>query len=90
MEKPRKYSLQTLLKRRESIILQLEREKERLISVTNYIGWGAGMRRVHVTPSFAKEDRLRERLKTIDEQIKEAKASMTAQNSPENEKDTLQ
>lgn len=79
MGKSRKYSLQTLLKRRESIILQLEREKERLISAVNNIGWGAGMRCAHVTPSFAKEDRLRERLKMIDEQIKEAKASMTAQ-----------
>ena len=76
----RKYSLTTLLKRRESTVLQLEKEREHQISVINNIGWGAGMRRGHVTPSFLKEDRLKERLRKIDEQIEEARASRTTIN----------
>lgn len=73
--KPRKASLETLYKRRESLQAQLDKEREHQRSVMNRIGWGAGMRRSHVTPSFAKEDRLKERLAQVERQIREAEQS---------------
>lgn len=73
--KRRKISLKTLYKRRDSLQAQLDKEREHQHAVMERIGWGAGMRRTHVAPSFAKEDRLKERLAQVERQIREAEQS---------------
>lgn len=63
--------LETLIKRRDSLEERLMNEKLRLHKQISNLGWGAGMRRVKITPSFRKEDSLLEKLNNVNLQIKE-------------------
>lgn len=49
----------------------LERERNKNIEITARVGWGSGMRKVHIGPSFRRENELEERLKNYIEQLKE-------------------
>lgn len=49
----------------------LSKERERLTRVSNNIPWGAGMRRTKCTPSFRKEDELKEKIQNVKIQISE-------------------
>lgn len=49
----------------------LSKERERLTRVSNNIHWGAGMRRTKCTPSFRKEDELKEKIQNVKIQISE-------------------
>jgi len=62
-------TLNALYKRKDKLEAMLYAEKERVTGVMNNIGWGAGMRRVKVTPSFTKEDKILSNLKDIQAQI---------------------
>lgn len=73
--KPRKVSLETLYKRRESLQAQLDKEREHQRGVMNRIGWGAGFRITKTGPSFNKEDKILSRLADVEKQIKEAEQS---------------
>lgn len=64
-------NLETLIKRRDSLEGRLMKEKLRLHKQISNLGWGAGMRRVKISPSFSKEDSLQEKLNNVIQQIKE-------------------
>ena len=49
----------------------LSKERQRLIRVSNNIPWGAGMRRTKCTPSFRKEDELKEKIQNVNIQLSE-------------------
>ena len=49
----------------------LSKERQRLIRVSNNIPWGAGMRRTKCTPSFRKEDELKEKIQNVKIQLSE-------------------
>ena len=48
----------------------LEREHRRNIKITSRAGWGSGMRRVRIGPSFRRENELEERLGGYIKQLK--------------------
>lgn len=54
----------------EKLECRLHQEQSRLYQQINNIGWGAGMRRVRVTPSFAKEDAIKRQIEKVKEQLK--------------------
>ncbi len=49
----------------------LLKERQRLSRVSNNIPWGAGMRRTKCTPSFRKEDELKEKIQNVKIQLSE-------------------
>ena len=49
----------------------LSKERERLNRVSSNIPWGAGMRRTKCTPSFRKEDELKEKIQNVKIQLSE-------------------
>lgn len=57
-----KESLERRLVRLEQALCK---ERERLTRVSNNIPWGAGMRRTKCTPSFRKEDEIKEKIKEV-------------------------
>lgn len=59
--------------RLERLELSLTKERTRLNKVIGNIGWGAGMRRTKCTPSFRREDELKEKIAFIKSQLKEIK-----------------
>lgn len=54
----------------EKLECRLYQEQMRLHQQINNIGWGAGMRRTRVTPSFAKEDAIKRQIEKVKEQLK--------------------
>lgn len=55
----------------EKLEERLFQEQCRLHQQINNIGWGAGMRRIHVTPSFKKEDAIKRQIEKIKKQLKQ-------------------
>ena len=49
----------------------LEREHIRNVEISSRVGWGAGMRRVKIGPSGARERELESRLNEYKRQLKE-------------------
>ena len=49
----------------------LSKEQTRTTQVMNNIGWGTGMRCTKCTPSFRKEDELKEKIRTIKAELAE-------------------
>lgn len=49
----------------------LEREHRKNVEVSSRVGWGAGMRRVHIGPSFSRENELEGRLRDYKKQLAE-------------------
>lgn len=49
----------------------LSKERKRLTIVSNSIPWGAGMRRTKCTPSFRREDELKEKIQDAISQLSE-------------------
>lgn len=47
----------------------LKREQEKTTRVMNNIGWGAGMRRTKCTPSFRREDEIKEKIEEVELQL---------------------
>lgn len=64
----RKEALERQLSRLETSLLK---EKGRTTRVMNNIGWGAGMRRTKCTPSFRREDELKEKIEVVKFQLSE-------------------
>lgn len=58
----KKEALERRLARLES---SLSKEQARTTQVVNNIGWGTGMRCTKCTPSFRKEDELKEKIQLI-------------------------
>lgn len=67
------YKRATLEKRLERLEESLRKENERLTRVSNNIGWGAGMRRTKCTPSFAKLDSIKEKIRNVKHLLAECK-----------------
>jgi hypothetical protein len=59
--------LKSRIKRTEK---SLEREREKNCGIISRTGWGAGMRKVRIGPSFSRETELAVRLKKYKEQLK--------------------
>lgn len=68
-----KYKKETLVKRLERLEESRRKENERLTTVANNIGWGAGMRRTKCTPSFAKVDQITAKIAEVKCQLAEFK-----------------
>ena len=49
----------------------LQRERAKNNGIISRAGWGAGMRRVRIGPSFGRENRLEERIERYKKQLKE-------------------
>ena len=49
----------------------LSKEQTRTTQVMNNIGWGTGMRCTKCTPSFRKEDEVKEKIRTITAELAE-------------------
>jgi hypothetical protein len=62
-------SLKQLLNSKLKLEASIEKENEKTIRVMNNIGWGAGMRRTKVSPSFNRLDALHARLNDINSEI---------------------
>lgn len=62
-----------LEKRLSSLNEQLSREQEKSTRVMNNIGWGAGMRRTKVAPSFCKEDEIKEKIAVVKQALTDCK-----------------
>lgn len=60
----------SLLARLNSLEEQYEKARQDEIRIMNNIGWGAGMRRVHVTPSFSRTDRISRRIEEVEDKLK--------------------
>lgn len=71
----RKYSITTLRNRLARLEESLYKEKLRLHKVNENIGWGTGMRRTKCTPSFRREDELKEKIRAVEAQIKVLEAN---------------
>lgn len=71
----RKYSITTLRNRLARLEESLYKEKLRLHKVNENMGWGAGMRRTKCTPSFRREDELKEKIRAVEAQIEELEAN---------------
>lgn len=66
----KKEVLERRLARLES---SLSKEKARTTQVMNNIGWGTGMRCTKCTPSFRKEDELKEKIRLVKTELTELK-----------------
>lgn len=66
----KKEVLERRLARLES---SLSKEQTRITQVMNNIGWGTGMRCTKCTPSFRKEDELKEKIRLIKTELAELK-----------------
>lgn len=64
---------ETLERRLTRLELSLSKEQERTTKVMNNIGWGTGMRCTKCTPSFRKEDELKEKIRILKMQLLELK-----------------
>lgn len=64
----KKEALQRRLDRLEE---SLSKEQARTTRVMNNIGWGTGMRCTKCTPSFRRENELKEKIQVVKSQIKE-------------------
>lgn len=60
---------QALERRLERLQASLAKEKQRITQVSNNIGWGAGMRCTKVTPSFRREDEIRDKIEEVKRQL---------------------
>lgn len=69
VKKKRKYSKQALQNRLVRLQQSLDKEKARTLEVSRNIPWGAGMRRTKCTPSFSREDELRDKIEILQHQI---------------------
>lgn len=58
----KKYLLERRLARLEE---SLSKEQARTTRVMNNIGWGTGMRCTKCTPSFCREDELKEKIRNV-------------------------
>jgi CRISPR/Cas system CSM-associated protein Csm5 (group 7 of RAMP superfamily) len=58
----KKYLLERRLARLEE---SLSKEQARTTRVMNNIGWGTGMRCTKCTPSFRREDELKEKIRNV-------------------------
>lgn len=65
----RTISKQALERRLERLEASLDKERQRLTRVSNNIPWGAGMRRTKVTPSFRREDEIRDKIEEVKNQL---------------------
>ena len=63
----------SLLARLDSLRDQYEKARQDEIRFINNLGWGAGMRRVHVIPSFTRTDRISSRIEEVEEKLKKYK-----------------
>ena len=68
MDKEKK--LQKLIEKKGELEEKLHQETIREHQCINNLGWGYGMRHSKIGFSTTKSDRLRERIKKIDQQIK--------------------
>lgn len=66
----KKEALKRRLARLES---SLSKEQARTTQVMNNIGWGTGMRRTKCTPSFRKEDELKEKIRLVKKDLTQLK-----------------
>lgn len=64
----KKEILERRLARLES---SLSKEQTRITKIMNNIGWGTGMRCTKCTPSFRKEDELKEKIQAIKVELTE-------------------
>lgn len=64
---------ETLERRLTRLELSLSKEQERTTKVMNNIGWGTGVRCTKCTPSFRKEDELKEKIRILKMQLLELK-----------------
>ena len=55
--------------KRATLEKRLERLEESLHGVIDNTGWGAGMRRTKCTPSFRREEELREKIQNVKQLI---------------------
>ena len=65
-------TVQQLKRRIAQIEATLERERRKNIEITARVGWGAGMRRVRIGPSFRRENELEGRLNHYIQQLKDS------------------
>lgn len=64
---------EVLARRLTRLESSLSKEQARTTQVMNNIGWGAGMRCTKCTPSFRKEDELKEKIRLIKTELAELK-----------------
>lgn len=64
-----KNPLEKLLARKAKLEEQLAKENERTTKVFANVGWGAGMRKTKIGPSFAKTEEIQAKLNSVNDLI---------------------